>query len=117
MAEILMTTLSREDLEGLVIDCLRSFHKYHEPSAAPAAPPPARILNLNEAAALVGLAKATVYKLTSAGTIPHAKRGKKLVFEREALEAWLLENRVMPNEAEHRAADTLAASVANRRRG
>lgn len=116
MAEILMTTLSREDLEGLVIDCLKSFHKYHQPHAAYTAPPPVRILNLNEAAAFVGLAKGTVYKLTSAGTIPHAKRGKKLVFEREALEAWLLENRVQPNEAENRAADTLAASIARRRR-
>lgn len=108
--------MTRRELETLVIDCVKVCLRNHEPSAAHTAPPPVRILNLNEAAAFVGLAKATVYKLTSAGTIPHAKRGKKLVFEREALEAWLLENRVQPNEAENRAADTLAASIARRRR-
>lgn len=117
MTEILMTTLSREDLEGLVIDCLKVFHKYHEPHAAPTAPPPARILTITEAAAFVGLAKATLYKFTSSGQIPHAKRGKKLVFEREALEAWLLQNQVRPHGADERAADTLAASIARRRRG
>lgn len=60
--------------------------------------PQARILTINEAAEFVGLAKATLYKLTSAGQIPHSKRGKKLYFEREVLEAWLTENKVKPLE-------------------
>ena len=100
-------------IEDLLLDMKRA----DRTTPASAAPPPARILTINEAAAFVGLAKATLYKLTSAGQIPHSKRGKKLYFEREALEAWLTENRVQPDAADERAADTLAASVARRRRG
>lgn len=100
-------------LEELILEIKR----VTRPLGSAAAPPPARILTINEAAALVGLAKATLYKLTSAGQIPHSKRGKKLYFERDALEAWLTQNRVQPDAANDRAADTLAASIAARRRG
>ena len=116
MQTLVVTSLSISELEAIISECLKNELRHATPPRHTGSELPPRILNLNEAAAFVGLAKATVYKLTSAGTIPHAKRGKKLVFEREALEAWLLENRVQPNEAENRAADTLAASIARRRR-
>lgn len=99
-------------IEDLLLDMKRA----NRLTPAPTAPPPARILMTDEAAAFVGLAKATLYKLTSAGQIPHYKRGKKLYFEREALEAWLTQNRVQPDSADDRAADTLSASIAHRRR-
>jgi excisionase family DNA binding protein len=97
-------------IEDLLLDMKRA----DRPTPAP--PPPARIITINEAAALVGLAKATLYKLTSAGKIPHSKRGKKLYFEREALESWLTQDRVQPDSADDHAADTLSASIARRRR-
>jgi len=105
----LIFSMTRRELETLVIDCVKVCLKHHEPTHAAAAPPPARILTTNEAAALVGLAKATLYKLTSAGQIPHSKRGKKLYFERDALEAWLTQNRVQPDAANDRAAERIVS--------
>jgi excisionase family DNA binding protein len=116
MKDLVLTTLTREDLHALIIDSVNACLRRHSAERSPAAPSPSSILTITEAAAFVGLAKATLYKFTSTGQIPHSKRGKKLYFERATLEAWLLENRVQPNEADSRAADTLAASIARRRR-
>lgn len=51
------------------------------------------ILNVNEAADLTGLARQTLYGMTSQRTIPFFKRGKRILFKRSELEQWLLENR------------------------
>ncbi len=51
------------------------------------------ILNVAEAAALTGLARQTLYGMTSQRTIPFFKRGKRILFKRSELEQWLLENR------------------------
>lgn len=51
------------------------------------------ILNVNEAAELTGLARQTLYGMTSQRTIPFFKRGKRILFKRSELEQWLLENR------------------------
>ena len=46
-------------------------------------------LNVDEAANYTGLSKDSLYKLTSAKAIPHSKPGKRLLFKREDLDAWL----------------------------
>lgn len=52
------------------------------------------VLNFNEACKYLELSQSHLYKLTSAGTIPHYKpNGKKLYFNRAELEEWLLRNR------------------------
>ena len=38
--------------------------------------------------------KSTIYKKTHSGTIPHSKRGKKLLFNLERVDEWLMENQV-----------------------
>lgn len=57
------------------------------------APDAKEILNVNEAAELTGLARQTLYGMTSQRTIPFFKRGKRILFKRSELEQWLLENR------------------------
>jgi excisionase family DNA binding protein len=47
------------------------------------------VLNVDEAADLLNLAKQTVYSHTSKREIPHFKRGKKLYFKRAELLAWI----------------------------
>jgi excisionase family DNA binding protein len=64
----------------------------HRPSALPN-PETREIVDLSEAVAITGLARPTLYTLTSRRGIPHFKRGKKLYFKRSELEAWLLQNR------------------------
>lgn len=51
------------------------------------------ILTFDEVCKFTGLSKSYLYKLTSTGRIPHYKpHGKMLYFERQAVEAWLLQN-------------------------
>lgn len=40
--------------------------------------------------------KAKIYKLTSAGEIPHRKYGNKLVFSRKELQEWMNEQMKLP---------------------
>ena len=48
-----------------------------------------RPLGIDEAAQFVGLAKQTLYRLTSEGTIPFYKNAGKLWFFRDELLAWI----------------------------
>ncbi len=47
------------------------------------------LLNIQEAAALLNLAVATIYEKTSQRTIPHYKHGKKVLFKKSELLAWV----------------------------
>ena len=52
-----------------------------------------KILTFNEGCEFLGYAKSTVYKMTSANILPFSKPNrKKIYFEREKLEAWMLSN-------------------------
>ena len=53
-----------------------------------------QVLNLNDACIYLELSQSHLYKLTSNGSIPHYKpNGKKLYFNRQELDNWLLRNR------------------------
>lgn len=52
-----------------------------------------RILSFEEGCEYLGYKKGYVYKLTSGGILPFSKpNGKKIFFDREKLEAWMLRN-------------------------
>lgn len=73
------------------------------------------ILSAQEAADFIGVSLATLYGLTSARKIPHAKRGKRLYFDRQELTAWILEGkRKSAQETENEAADYIAAARYNK---
>lgn len=67
------------------------------------------VLNFNEACKYLELSQSHLYKLTSAGNVPHYKpNGKKLYFKRSELEGWLLRNRnSTQEEIDRKAADYL----------
>ncbi|MDO4334637.1 MAG: helix-turn-helix domain-containing protein [Bacteroidales bacterium] len=54
------------------------------------------VLTLEEVCLLTGLAKSSVYKLTSTRSIPHyrADNGKHLYFKKSEVEDWLTRNRI-----------------------
>lgn len=54
--------------------------------------PTKKRLNLEEACALLGYSKSTVYTKVSSKEIPFTKIGKKLYFDSEELEKWILNN-------------------------
>ena len=53
-----------------------------------------KTLTLDELVTYTGYTKSYIYKLTSTNQIPCSKpRGKKLFFEKEKVDLWLLQNR------------------------
>jgi excisionase family DNA binding protein len=52
------------------------------------------LINIQEAAALLNLAVATIYEKTSEKLIPHYKHGKKIMFKKSELLAWVESRRV-----------------------
>ncbi len=67
------------------------------------------VLNFNETCQYLELSQSHLYKLTSSGAIPHYKpNGKKIYFNRQELDTWLLRNRASSKEEiEQEAADYL----------
>jgi excisionase family DNA binding protein len=67
------------------------------------------VFNFNEACTYLEFSPSHMYKLTSTGNIPHYKpNGKKIYFDREELDNWLLRNRSSSqDEIEQQAADYL----------
>ena len=54
------------------------------------------VLNLEEAASFLGIAKSTLYKMTHENRIPFYKpAGKLIYFEKSVLLEWIRSNRVM----------------------
>ena len=52
-----------------------------------------RVLTFKEGCEYLGYKKSYVYKLTSTGILPFSKpNGKRLFFEKEKLENWMLRN-------------------------
>jgi excisionase family DNA binding protein len=68
-----------------------------------------QVLNFKDACAYLELSQSHLYKLTSTATVPHYKpNGKKIYFQREELDNWLLRNRTDSLEdVEQQAADYL----------
>jgi len=56
------------------------------------------ILDVKQAAEFLRLKITTLYEKTSEKTIPHFKKGKKLYFKRDELQAWVLDGKVKTND-------------------
>lgn len=52
-----------------------------------------RVLNVNQAAKLLGLSVSTIREYTNRNVIPHRRVGSKLLFHEGALKLWLIEGR------------------------
>ena len=58
------------------------------------------VLTFDEVANYTGLSKSYLYKLTSAGLIPHSKpNGKNVYFGKAEIDTWLLRNGRKTNDA------------------
>ena len=89
LPEKLRLEVTKEDLEHFAMEIVQktlSAHGQSTPSAK-------EILTMPEASEFTGLAKQTLYAMTSQRLIPHFKRGKRVLFRRNELEQWMMENR------------------------
>lgn len=59
-----------------------------EPTAPPATEP-TEVLNAEEVAVFLRVDRKTVYDYANRGQIPHRRLGRRLLFSRSALVAWL----------------------------
>lgn len=67
-----------------------------------------KALTISDTSLLTGLSKSHLYRLTCTKKVPHYKTdgGKLLMFDKDEITAWLLQNRIPTrNEIEQRAAD------------
>lgn len=99
-------------IESLLIDI-----KY-KPASIPERDVPTigRVLDLEGFCEFTGFSRQHTYKLTSTNKVPFSKRGKKLWFDRDLIEAWLLENRrATAGEAAQQATDFLTSEARRNR--
>ena len=76
-----------------------------------------KVLTMNDVSLLTGLSKSHLYKLCCAKKIPYYKGtgGKHSYFERDEINAWMLQNRVKTNDELETAAATYC--VTGKRKG
>lgn len=75
-----------------------------------------KTMSLTEFCEYAGLSRQTAYKLTSGQKVPHSKRGKRLYFDREKVDAWLLENQVATHSEIQEKANDYFSKKATRQR-
>lgn len=89
-----LTSLTEAELKAYIKESFREIFAEQGMSKGVDAPPqyPAR-MNITQAASYLSLSVQTIYSKTSLRHLPHLKKGKRLYFEREALDSWLLEGK------------------------
>ncbi|MBL7815210.1 MAG: helix-turn-helix domain-containing protein [Saprospiraceae bacterium] len=90
----LITSLTEAELVTRIEDALRKVLTEQATSKNLNSSPqyPVR-MNITQAASYLSLSVQTIYSKTSLRTLPHIKKGKRLYFERDALDKWLLEGK------------------------
>lgn len=99
----------REILKETMVQALKD---QRQPDAAPVR----KTMTVDEVAAFIGLSKSTIYIKTMRGLIPHYKRDKRVFFDRNEIEAWLLENKQITSSEAEKQADKYLAQKASRQK-
>lgn len=84
MKDLILSPITITELVSLIADEMESRINRPEQSE----PLPDRI-GLNEVMHITGLKKSAIYKMTMAGTIPHGKYGRLLIFSRTEILNWM----------------------------
>lgn len=84
MSKVIVIT--PEELTQLIETTLQKALSKKQAKHTPSYP---NLLDINQAAELLGLSKSSIYSKTSKRKIPHIKRGKKLYFKHPELIQWL----------------------------
>lgn len=88
--ELIIT--SREELQAMIIDAVNTgLEKRQENSSGES---PTVVMDIDAFCAYTGLSKQTVYRKTRSGEVPHSKCGKRLYFDKNEVDEWLLSNKI-----------------------
>ena len=58
--------------------------------------PPSLLLSIKDAATALGICERTVWALVKKRQLPHLRVGRRLLFSRAALEAWIAQQQIVP---------------------
>lgn len=88
-SQFILTT--PQELHNIIKDAIAvAVQQFPQPQLVSSAPD---YLTIEEAAALLNLAKPTIYSMVSKRAIPFIKKTKKLYFSKSGLNTWLAEGR------------------------
>ncbi len=105
--------LTPEQVQQIVNESIeQALKNQRQPDAAPVR----KTMTVDEVAAFIGLSKSTIYIKTMRGLIPHYKRDKRVFFDRDEIEAWLLENKQITSSEAEKQADKYLAQKASRQK-
>lgn len=99
MESVLFTQLSAGEIREMFREELQDFFANNE-IKTDSGSPQNKIVDLNgllQARPFVGT-RSTIYKKVSRGEIPYSKSGKRLIFDLELIDSWLLSNQVSTPE-------------------
>ena len=99
----------KETVKETVVQVLKDQKQIEAPQAR-------KTMNVDEVAAFIGLSKSTIYIKTMRGLIPHSKSSKRVWFDRNEIEAWLLENKQITTSEAEKQADKYLAQKASRQK-
>lgn len=90
---LFLTSLTAPQLRDLFRDEIESYFKKNPVNRQPAINDEDLILDIDQAAAYIKLSIPSIYRLTGTGDLPVIKTGKKLLFSKKDLTAWLMKGR------------------------
>jgi len=91
MAKKILTELTETEIRQLFREELEQVLATHDKATQSTK---RRIVSFAEGCKHVSISTSHGYKLTSQGLIPHSKRGKRIYFDLDELDAWMLANKV-----------------------
>jgi len=106
--QLIFSPIPVDDLVDRLADAMKS-RMYPIPKEEPRDD-----IAIDEVSNITGLAHHTIYKRTSSKSkkqIPHAKFGKRLIFSRREILAWMEANTITPTNYEYQMIDQLAKSA------
>ena len=84
-----MDRIAAEVFRGVVVAIQGVLRGDQSTAAAAQTAPESDVMNADEVAVFLGVDRTTVYDFAGRGVIPHQRLGKRLLFRRGALVAWL----------------------------
>jgi len=108
----IITSYSKAEFEEIIADTVK---KCITKVLTPPAQEPPDLIDIDEACRVTGYSKATIYKKSFKNELPCSRRGKRLVFSRRALLAWMEAQTIPKPTAADRAAEHLARVAREKR--
>lgn len=107
-----MVLVSKEELQTLIAEIVSTCLQEQPDSTNGESG--TTVLDIDAFCQYTGLSKQTVYRKTRTGEVPHSKRGKRLYFDKNEVDEWLLANKISTKTIAEQAASYFKKKRAKR---